>query len=233
MSRTNEQVLVCLDLGGVVLRHCRTWAQGCASAGLDVRDPERMNTPELSEKRRELNCEHQTGALSPEDFWVAIAAATDGLYTPAEIEHLHDSWLLDEYKGVPELIEELARVERVTLACLSNTNVPHWERTKRCRGGALNSLPMMEHLTHRMVSHEMGVAKPGERIYALAEEITGFSGERIVFFDDLEENIVAARAHDWSGHQIDHEGCPASQMRAVLEAMGILGGLTRASTASG
>ncbi len=31
--------LVCFDLGGVVIRICRTWAEGCAAAGLEVRDP--------------------------------------------------------------------------------------------------------------------------------------------------------------------------------------------------
>ena len=29
--------LVCFDLGGVVVRICRSWAEGCAEAGLDVR----------------------------------------------------------------------------------------------------------------------------------------------------------------------------------------------------
>jgi len=183
-----------------------------------------MNTSELVMKRRDMNHAHQKGELAPEDFWEAIAEATDGLYTPEEIEHLHHSWLLDEYEGVTELIEELASIERVTLACLSNTNIPHWERSTLYRGGALNSLPIMDHLTHKMVSHEMGAAKPDARIYEIAEEITGFQGERFVFFDDLEENIAAAAARGWAAHLIDHEACPATQMRAALVGACVLRG---------
>jgi len=31
--------MVCFDLGGVLIKHCRTWREGCAAAGLRLRVP--------------------------------------------------------------------------------------------------------------------------------------------------------------------------------------------------
>jgi epoxide hydrolase-like predicted phosphatase len=42
-------------------------------------------------------------------------------------------------------------------------------------------------------SHEVGMAKPDPRIYALTCEKLGVQANEIVFLDDLEENIIAAR----------------------------------------
>ena len=61
-------------------------------------------------------------------------------------------------------------------------------------------------LRHRHASHLLGLAKPDAAIYHAFAHQTGFSPNRIVFFDDLAENIQAARASGWNAHQIDHAG---------------------------
>jgi len=93
---TNEQTLICLDIGGVIVRHCRTWEEGCASAGLPVREPERLGSVRLETARRDANDAHQRGELSPEEFWAAIVHGTDDLYSIEEIERLHHAWILEE-----------------------------------------------------------------------------------------------------------------------------------------
>ena len=37
MSRKRAIKLVCFDLGGVVVRICQSWAEGCARAGVECR----------------------------------------------------------------------------------------------------------------------------------------------------------------------------------------------------
>ena len=50
----------------------------------------------------------------------------------------------------------------------------------------------------------------------------GIPGEDIVFFDDLEDNITAARAVGWDAVKIDHASETAPQIRAALEQRGVL-----------
>ena len=163
MPNQTEPLLVCFDLGGVVRRHCRTWEEGCASAGLDLRDPDRMNTPELIARRRALADALQRGQISPQSFWDGVAQATDGLYEPHEIERLHSAWLLDEYEGVEEIVRALSALDHVVTACLSNTNAPHWEVPAREGAEALRDCAAVSHMTHTLVSHELGVVKPVTR----------------------------------------------------------------------
>ncbi len=51
-----------------------------------------------------------------------------------------------------------------------------------------------------VVSGVEKIAKPDPRIYALAEERFGFSGDEVLFIDDNAANIAAARDAGWQVH---------------------------------
>ncbi len=207
--------IVCFDLGGVVVRICRSWAEGCAAAGLDVRADGR-ETEEAILRRRELLHAYDTGRIDCETFFTEVSRTIGGVYSPEEIRRVHDAWILGEYEGVAELIEEInAASGAPRTACLSNTNHRHWE--------SMRGLRALETLAHRHASHLLGCRKPEEVIYDAFERATGARGGEIVFFDDLEENVEAARARGWRAVQIDHTGEPAQQARAALREMGLLG----------
>ncbi len=58
--------------------------------------------------------------------------------------------------------------------------------------------------------------KPDARIYEHVERVSGLAPGRIVFFDDLAENIAAARARGWNAHQIAIGPDPIFQVRDYL-----------------
>jgi FMN phosphatase YigB (HAD superfamily) len=62
----------------------------------------------------------------------------------------------------------------------------------------------------------MRVRKPNDAIYEQAERITGLSGSDILFFDDLEANVTAARGRAWNAVQIAIDGDPVAQVRRHL-----------------
>ena len=66
------------------------------------------------------------------------------------------------------------------------------------------------------------LAKPGLDIYHAFVERTGHRAAGILFFDDLEENVVAARRAGWNAEQIDHTGDTAAQIRGHLREYGVL-----------
>jgi len=51
-------------------------------------------------------------------------------------------------------------------------------------------------------SHEVGVAKPDPAIFALTRDRLGVQSQEIVFLDDHEANVHAARACGW--HAVLH-----------------------------
>ncbi len=70
-----------------------------------------------------------------------------------------------------------------------------------------------------VVSGEVGLRKPDPAIYALAAERLALPPSRIVFVDDLERNVAAARACGMVG--IQHRREAAATTDAVLAALGL------------
>lgn len=202
--------LVCFDVGGVVIRVCRTWEEGCAAAGLPVRDPDPGE--HTRPQRRALVVEHQTGRIDAETFAARTSALLCGLYSPAEIRGVHRAWLLDEYEGVLDLVDRLHAADLDT-AALSNTNHDHWSR--------MGDYPAVVRIRHHLTSHRLGLHKPDPAIYRRLEQLLGYGGEEILFFDDTEENVIAARELGWRAAVIDPAGEPARQMEDVVRGEGL------------
>ncbi len=205
--------VVVFDLGGVVVRVCRTWAQACAQAGVDVRSPERLAEYELRERRSSLSDGYQSGAIACDAYFGGVSEAIEGLYSPEEVERVHRAWVMEDYPGIQRVIEGLNGAGVMT-ACLSNTNKSHWD-------GLLGASPACAAISRPLVSHELGAVKPDERIYRLAEEQLGAAPEELVFFDDLEPNVVGAQRAGWRAHRIDHAGDSAQQVIGHLSELGI------------
>ena len=90
-------------------------------------------------------------------------------------------WPKGFYPGAIELLASLRQQFRV--ACLSNSNSVHWER--------LGSLG--EHFEVALSSHLIGTIKPDALCFKRAVQECRADTERVAFFDDSLENVVAAR----------------------------------------
>lgn len=205
IERPESVRVVCLDWGGVLLRICNGWEEACAAAGLPL--PEAPVGDDVRAQRRKLSEAYQLGHLSCDAYFPAVAELSPG-YTASDIEQLHDAWLLHEYEGARKLAEELTGHATLTSALLSNTNARHWSR--RAEFAAASTLE------HQLASHEHRAAKPDAGFYGALERAVGASGPEIAFFDDLEANVVAARALGWQAVRVDPTGDTVSQVRAAL-----------------
>ncbi|XVJ60399.1 MAG: HAD-IA family hydrolase [Tepidisphaera sp.] len=211
---------VCFDWGGVILRICRSFGEGCRAAGIDLRG-DHGEKPFANERKGHSEA-YQLGQLRDEDYFANIAEAMGGLYTAEEIERVHHAWLVEEYPGVRELIERLNNTPGIATALLSNTNAAHWRRQFPLQTGNLRRFEAASLLHHRHASHLLGLAKPHPSIYRAFEAHTGFRPAEILFFDDLPDNIQAARNCGWQAEQIDHTGDTAAQMAHHLKAHRVL-----------
>lgn len=222
MNAPDADTVVCFDLGGVVVRIARDWQEGCAAAGIDVRDPDRFHEPTIKANRRELAHAYQLGNIACDAFFAGIADNTAGLYSADDVRAVHRAWILGDEPGVERLITEINATPGLRTACLSNTNHDHWQRDLRGNAERRAPSPAFAQITTTLASHELRLAKPDPAIYAAAEECLGAPPERIVFFDDLPENVAAARERGWNAHHIDHAAPTAPQMRRALAALDLV-----------
>ena len=213
MPRSLRVQLVCFDLGGVLLRICRSWPEGCRAAGLDLRDGGAfVDDPLSANSRNHISRLYQIGRIDCAAYFAGLSAAVNRLYSPSEIERIHHAWVIEQYPRVEETIDRI-HAGGVRTAALSNTNHAHWLR--------MREFPAIMKLKQRLASHELGMTKPDPAIYRAAEQRLGLNGSAILFFDDLAENIDAARCVGWQAVHIDHTGDTALQIEHGVRAHGI------------
>jgi glucose-1-phosphatase len=209
--------LVVFDLGGVLVRLCRSWAEACAKAGVPCRGV--ADAPEHVASRRRSVVEHEVGRLSEDAYFERLSLGMGGLYSLEEIGRIHHAWTLEEFEGVPALLDAL-EASRVETAILSNTNAAHWRRLSPPAGEPAE-YPSLLRIPHRFASHLLGARKPAPEVFAHVERTTGRRGRDVLFFDDLEGNVAGARAAGWRAETVDPTADPVAQMLRVLAREGV------------
>ncbi len=98
---------------------------------------------------------------------------------------------------------------------LLTNNVQEWERHWR------PSMPIDEIFEVVVDSGFVGMRKPDPAIYALTQERLGVTAEEILFIDDLDVNIAAARTAGWSGVQFLDNAQTTADVEAALALHGL------------
>ena len=206
-----EIELVIFDLGRVLVRICDGWQHACEVAG--IARPGDIDA-EREAKLHDIVCAMEVGEIGLEEF-ASRCAPLLGIPTEHVIA-LSNAYPRGAYPGALELLQELNAAGYQT-ACLSNTNINHW----RIMDEQVADYLPLRNLGHKFASHLVRMRKPEERIYAHVEQVTGVAPQRIIFFDDVEENVAAARRRGWNGYRIEIDSDPIAQMRKHLRAHGV------------
>jgi putative hydrolase of the HAD superfamily len=117
------------------------------------------------------------GTISPDEFWNQVGV-------PANLE---DEFLSGHAlnSGVVELLE-WCRKNEIPVWCLSN-DVGRWSQKLRTR------LNIESCLQGSIISGDVGLRKPDRQIYELLIEESGHPATELLFVDDREANVLAAR----------------------------------------
>ena len=152
---------------------------------------------------------HETGEASDAEFFAALRK-TLGI-------ELSDAQFLEGWNAIfagemPDMNALLARAAaKLPLYAFSNTNRPHIEHFSKSFADVLG------HFREIFLSSTIGLRKPDAAAYDHVVKAIGVPAKRIVFFDDLAENIEGARAR---GLTAVHVTSPDDVARA-LTALGI------------
>lgn len=196
--------VVCVDLGGVMVRIRHTWPEICAAVGLEST----LGEPLGRIATYQPIADYQSSSLSEEEYLSQLARDLGGIGTEKARE-AHNAILDRDYDGAAEWVREV-QASGTPVFCLSNTNELHY------RAFFSGRFPVCEAFDHLLSSHIVGANKPDPAIYGALEELAGASGGEIVFFDDHPPNIQGAKNMGWAAHQIDPLGDPVGQIRAIL-----------------
>lgn len=169
------------DLGRVVLdidfnRTLRLWAERAA-----------CEPAQLARRffRDELYQRHEKGEISDEAFFAGLRLSLGVDISDAQLLEGWNAIFVGEMPGINRLLARAA--EHLPLYALSNTNAPHVAYFSR------QFAEVLTHFREIFVSSAIGLRKPDAQAYDHVVQAIGVPAERIVFFDDLAENIEGAR----------------------------------------
>lgn len=201
--------LVVFDIGGVLVQIRHTWDEVLNDLG---EAPLARTAPWRQADYDPLSA-YQDGSLD-EDAYLLQLGGDLGL-TPEAAREAHAAILGQDYVGALGLVEDL-KAAGVRTACLSNTNALHWVALTDP-----NRHPTLAALDRRFASFEIRVNKPLPGSFRVVEAAFP-DAERRFFFDDLVDNVIAARNLGWEAHHVDPDANPPAQMRRILEEAGVL-----------
>ncbi|HLJ00197.1 MAG TPA: HAD-IA family hydrolase [Bradyrhizobium sp.] len=170
------------DLGRVVLdidfnRTLRCWAghAGCEVADLAGR----------FSSRDEIYQRHEKGEISDAEFFAALRNLLGIGISDAQFLEGWNEIFVGEMPGISPLLSRAAK--HLPLYAFSNTNGAHAEHFLE------KYADVLDHFRETFLSSSIGLRKPNAQAYDHVVKAIGVPAERIVFFDDLAENIEGAR----------------------------------------
>lgn len=177
MSTKHKFPLLIFDLGNILFE----------LAGVEAFWPEDSNQPALCQMRwnsSQVAFDFETGKIKEfADFYRCICEELEIKLGPAEFEQAFLGIIGEPFDGTEDLLKELAASYRLMI--LSNTNAPHWQY-------CLSKLPLDNYIERSFLSHEIGAMKPDTMIYDSVINTLGVDSENIYYFDDKENNVIAA-----------------------------------------
>jgi putative hydrolase of the HAD superfamily len=136
--------------------------------------------------RDEIYQRHERGEISDAEFFAALRALLGIALSDAQFLEGWNAIFAGEIPGIAPLLARAAK--RLPLYAFSNTNNAHVEYFPGIYAGVLG------HFREMFLSSSIGLRKPDAEAYDHVVRAIGVPAERIVFFDDLAENIEGARA---------------------------------------
>lgn len=157
----------------------------------------------------EIYLRHEKGEISDAAFFAALRGSLGVELSDAEFLEGWNAIFTGEMPGIAALLARAS--QRLPLYALSNTNSAHVEYFSKIYDEVLG------HFRKVFLSSAIGLRKPDAAAYDHVVNEIGAPASRIVFFDDLAENIEGARARGLLAVHVKS----SADVAAALDALGI------------
>lgn len=126
----------------------------------------------------------ESGNIDTETFARRLVDEFRLVAEPEAVIESFDDWIEGPFPEVVPLLDTLR--ETCRLGTLSNTNERHWPKF-------IDEMGMGPMFDHHFPSHETGKLKPDRECFDNVIGLLGLDPDRILFLDDNEVNVAAAR----------------------------------------
>lgn len=147
--------------------------------------------------------DYETGKINDDEFYKQFQSKTNMKNTKEEFFHAWDSVIDGVIDGIAETLNWAK--SKCSLMALTNTNARHYD--------ILWSLLDKNHFEHIFASHLLGVRKPEKEIFNIVLEHTQLSPKEVLFIDDTQENLLAAKE---LGLKTSHSVNSATMLKEAL-----------------
>jgi glucose-1-phosphatase len=199
----NSADALLFDLGRVVIdidfgKALTCWAghAGCAPADLAARFV-----------REESYRHHEVGQIEDAAYFQSLRDSLGIGISDAQFLEGWNAIFAGEMPGIAPLLKRAAA--RLPLYAFSNTNRPHVEHFSKAYADVLG------HFRDIFLSSTIGLRKPDAAAYDHVVKAIGVPASRIVFFDDLADNIEGARARGLVGVHVTSPDDVAEALAAL------------------
>lgn len=188
MASVERIAAIVFDLGGVLVEvdFHRALARWAAAAGV----PAERLAPRF--QRDDAFCAHERGELDDRGYFAHLRALLGIDIGDADLLAGWNAALGEPLPGVAALLRGLA----LPLYVFSNTNPAHLAHfTPRYAD-------LFRNFRKIITSCQLGARKPEREAFLRLAKLIGVPPQRILFFDDLEENVLGARRAGLSAFQV-------------------------------
>lgn len=193
--------ILLFDLGGVLFNFSNQTTQAIFDvAGMSVKELLHYFTASTTVK------DFETGISSSQEFGENVVRDLELSLSVTEFLELFRNWFGGLYDGTEALLTVLSH--RYRLGCFSNNN-ELWGIGVREKLGMLDDY---------FLSHEIGMRKPDLPAYEYVIQQLDIEPDRILFFDDFEQNVMAAQKVGMNAFLT--KGLP--EVREQLNLLGVL-----------
>jgi HAD superfamily hydrolase (TIGR01509 family) len=192
------------DLGGVVIDidFNRVIARLAFHAGVDPTDLKGRFVPDMPYRQ------HEIGKLSDEAYFVSLRQMLGIDISDAQFLDGWNAIFIGEMPGIAVVLEQVAA--KMPLFAFSNTNKPHVQHWSK------HYEAVCRHFTEIFLSSTIGLRKPDAAAFDYVVAAIGMPAERIVFFDDVLENVEGAKACGLRGVHVATRSTVAETLAPLL-----------------
>jgi len=157
----------------------------------------------------ELYHRHEKGEISDQAFFAGLRSSLGVELSDAQFIEGWNAIFVGEMPGIKSLLARAAK--RLPLYAFSNTNAVHDAHFSTYYAEVLGYFRKV------FLSSAIGLRKPDAEAYDHVVQAIGMPAERIVFFDDLDENVRGARTFGLKAVRVTS----SDDVARALDALGI------------